>query len=370
MIRTLALLSLLLALAGCAVHERTVVVHETDVGSDNVVEADHEIDFAYFHTRLSPYGQWIHVAEYGWCWYPDDVEDDWCPYTRGYWLYVVDDGWCWVSDFVWGWAPFHYGRWHRHGARWVWIPGYYWAGAWVCWRVGGGYIGWAPLPPNVVWEVGIGISLTWTVFETMIPETYWVFCAEDVFASRRLSYLRINRDAARTILPKTSFRGSLTLEGGVIRNRAIPVRDIEEASAEPVPRYSARRTDTLGEFQLEREVPRERELPVYRPRVTPREVPAPERPNPYEGASRTLREKQDAEARILQDRHDRQTRVSPSPDLKERQDYERRVLDTRHSRQDESLTRKYPEQSRSTPKQPPKQPPKESPQQPKRPKGR
>jgi hypothetical protein len=30
---------------------------------------------------------------------------------------------------------------------WVWIPGIEWAPAWVSWRVGGGYIGWAPLAP-------------------------------------------------------------------------------------------------------------------------------------------------------------------------------------------------------------------------------
>lgn len=33
---------------------------------------------------------------------------------------------------------------------WVWVPGVEWAPAWVSWRVGGGYIGWAPLPPHGV----------------------------------------------------------------------------------------------------------------------------------------------------------------------------------------------------------------------------
>ena len=33
---------------------------------------------------------------------------------------------------------------------WVWVPGVEWAPAWVTWRVGGGYIGWAPLPPHHV----------------------------------------------------------------------------------------------------------------------------------------------------------------------------------------------------------------------------
>ncbi|HEX4138962.1 MAG TPA: DUF6600 domain-containing protein, partial [Candidatus Methylacidiphilales bacterium] len=30
----------------------------------------------------------------------------------------------------------------------VWVPGYTWAPAWVSWRYGDGYVGWAPLPPD------------------------------------------------------------------------------------------------------------------------------------------------------------------------------------------------------------------------------
>ena len=34
------------------------------------------------------------------------------------------------------------------GTGWVWVPGYTWAPAWVSWRYGDGYAGWAPLPPD------------------------------------------------------------------------------------------------------------------------------------------------------------------------------------------------------------------------------
>ena len=35
---------------------------------------------------------------------------DFVPYTTaGHWVY--DDDYVWVSDYDWGWAPFHYGRW-------------------------------------------------------------------------------------------------------------------------------------------------------------------------------------------------------------------------------------------------------------------
>ena len=76
----------------------------------------------------------------------------------------TDYGWSYESDWEWGWAPFHYGRWYLdQGYGWVWIPGSAWAPAWVSWRYGGGYVGWAPLPP-----AGSAI-----VIETHHP--YWCF---------------------------------------------------------------------------------------------------------------------------------------------------------------------------------------------------
>jgi hypothetical protein len=104
-----------------------------------------------FQRALSPYGRWVRTPEYGLVWIPSRrvVGDDFVPYaTGGNWRYS-DAGWTFVSDWNWGWAPFHYGRWYRAPRLgWVWIPGSVWAPAWVDWRYGDGYIGWAPLPPR------------------------------------------------------------------------------------------------------------------------------------------------------------------------------------------------------------------------------
>ena len=98
-----------------------------------------------FYAPLAAEGTWIEVASYGRCWRPGGVIVGWRPYCDGYWEWT-DCGWFWVSDEPWAWACYHYGRWIYdpvHG--WIWIPGIEWAPAWVEWRVGGGYIGWAPL---------------------------------------------------------------------------------------------------------------------------------------------------------------------------------------------------------------------------------
>jgi hypothetical protein len=110
-----------------------------------LVEIHSESDF---YQPLQPYGSWIDVPGYGRCWTPSGVDPDWHPYTDGHWQ-RTDAGWYWVSDEPWGWATCHYGRWHRdESIGWVWIPQTQWAPAWVAWREGGGYTGWAPLPPE------------------------------------------------------------------------------------------------------------------------------------------------------------------------------------------------------------------------------
>jgi len=78
---------------------------------------------------------------------------------------MTDYGNTWVSDYSWGWAPFHYGRWYYDDYYgWTWIPGYEWAPAWVVWRSGGGYYGWAPMAPGI--NISININ---------IPGIYWTF---------------------------------------------------------------------------------------------------------------------------------------------------------------------------------------------------
>ena len=116
------------------------------------------ISFQTFYSELSPYGRWINTPQYGSVWTPY-VDAGFQPYsTNGYWE-VTEYGNTWVSDYDWGWAPFHYGRWSFDDYNgWFWIPGYEWGPAWVNWRSGGGYYGWAPLGPGVNVNVSININ--------------------------------------------------------------------------------------------------------------------------------------------------------------------------------------------------------------------
>lgn len=127
------------------------------------------ISFQTFYNELSPYGRWINSPQYGSVWTPH-VERGFQPYsTNGYWE-VTEYGNTWVSDYDWGWAPFHYGRWsHDDYNGWFWIPGYEWGPAWVNWRSGGDYYGWAPLGPGMNVNISINLPSFWWVF---VPQRY------------------------------------------------------------------------------------------------------------------------------------------------------------------------------------------------------
>jgi hypothetical protein len=107
-----------------------------------------------FYEPLSPYGEWVVVGAYGRCWRPSRMEAGWRPYGDGYWQ-RTDAGWYWVSPEPWAWATYHYGRWDwTPQFGWVWVPQTQWAPAWVAWREGAGYVGWAPLPPSATIVAG------------------------------------------------------------------------------------------------------------------------------------------------------------------------------------------------------------------------
>jgi len=114
----------------------------------------------YFYDSLSPYGNWVQVANYGWCWQPTVavINPGWRPYCdNGRWLWS-SSGWYWQSSYSWGWAPFHYGRWFCGTSGWMWVPGTVWGPSWVTWCNSGSFSGWAPLPPSCGFTSGVGLT--------------------------------------------------------------------------------------------------------------------------------------------------------------------------------------------------------------------
>jgi hypothetical protein len=141
------------------------------------------VSFQMFYDELAPYGQWIDDPNYGYVWAPE-VEDDFRPYySNGNWV-MTDYGNTWASNYDWGWAPFHYGRWtfdDYYG--WIWVPGDQWGPAWVNWRSGGGYYGWAPLSPGVNININFG--------NYYAPNDWWTFIpCQHIYSPNYYSYWR------------------------------------------------------------------------------------------------------------------------------------------------------------------------------------
>ncbi|MET1057401.1 MAG: DUF6600 domain-containing protein, partial [Pedobacter sp.] len=136
----------------------------TGLTQNAVAQEEDDITLETFYEELAPYGKWTQDPDYGYVWHPN-VDQSFRPYyTDGHWT-MTEYGNTWVSDYEWGWAPFHYGRWITDRFnQWIWIPDTEWGPAWVSWRSGGGYYGWAPMGPGMNINVNINIPSLWWVF--------------------------------------------------------------------------------------------------------------------------------------------------------------------------------------------------------------
>ena len=187
----------------------------------------------YFHEQLSPYGQWVVREGYGMVWVPQ-VRAGWRPYTSGHWVYT-DQGWAWVADEPWGWAAFHYGRWYyEQEIGWAWVPGTVWAPAWVAWRHGGGYLGWAPLGPAVGFTYESGLDFGGVV----ISAGFFTFVGERDILAPRVSTVIVSSTRNVTIVNNTTNITNYGVVNGRIVNSGVSAERVAQVTGRPVPRVT------------------------------------------------------------------------------------------------------------------------------------
>jgi hypothetical protein len=189
------------------------------------------VSYQSFYDDLAPYGNWINYPGYGYVWMPN-AGPDFMPYnTNGNWIYT-EAGWTWASNYSWGWAPFHYGRWfYEGGYGWMWVPGNEWAPAWVSWRSSNDYYGWAPLGPNVSIDVALGSYNP--------PSNYWNFVPRRYMGSAQWHNYYVDRSRNVTIINNTTIINNYS---GTNRARyayapgpdPVEVRRVSGANIQPV----------------------------------------------------------------------------------------------------------------------------------------
>jgi hypothetical protein len=167
------------------------------------------VSIEVFYKALSPYGKWLYDKTHGYVWTPN-VDSKFRPYyTNGYWA-MTEHGCTWVSNYAWGWAPFHYGRWvYDSFYRWVWVPGSQWASAWVVWRSNGDFYGWVPITPGTETSAAMGTSY-------YVPNDWWVFIRHKYLLSRdfqsRVEPARNNTDNLKKTSSNSNVRTGDTYE--------------------------------------------------------------------------------------------------------------------------------------------------------------
>ncbi len=211
-----------------------------------------DVDFDTFYDDLSPYGTWDNDPSYGQVWICN--EPGFVPYySGGNWAYT-DAGWAWNSSYDWGWAPFHYGRW-AYNNRWMWVPGYQWAPAWVSWRSGGGYYGWAPLGPGI--NIGFGFG-----YGGYIAAERWNFCRAGYLTNRNFSNYCLGRGENYNFIRNTSVINNI----GTYRNSRYVAgpdrREVERAGGNRINQVSIRNASRPGATVMNRNG-----LQMYRPNV-------------------------------------------------------------------------------------------------------
>ena len=315
-----------------------------------------------FHDDLAPHGDWWWNETYGWVWSPD-VSVAWRPYTVGHWVWTDDAGWLWVSHEPYGAIVFHYGRWvWIDDAGWVWIPGRVWAPAWVVWRTGPGFIGWAPLGPGAVWVPGRGF----VVADVTVGVTAWgwVFVEEPAFMSPDVVVVVWPRARNAHVLERTRVTHRPEHEDGRVVNRSVPPEDVERVVGRPIERTTTRdarverRPDVEGTERTRdgdaRQPAREERDPAEARGGAPRDEDAEVRPLRTRDEDLDLRYEDERKRAI--ERHEIE-RKNPPPgvaadELPRRQESELKGID-REKERDKSALQKKKTTPRKTPRKTP-----------------
>lgn len=290
----------------------------------------YENDISYFYDHLSPHGIWARHSRHGYVWIPYMTRVGWRPYTHGRWVWT-DFGWTWISEYKWGWIPFHYGRWGWDDyLGWYWVSGTQWGPAWVTWRRGRTYVGWAPLPPDVRFVAGVGI----TSLPYDLPGYHWIFVEGRDFYSPHVSRYILPRERNLTIINYTSVKTSIVMRDRRVINNGIDVDYMRRVSRQRISKYQLEDSRAEGPSRIRAE-----SVEVHRPRIRQDSSVKP----------KSVVNREDAKARITKERIKRSSEETDAPrreEVKRIHEREERLLNESQDREKRDLKKQYDSKKR------------------------
>lgn len=312
-------------------------------------------DVSLFYYELAPYGEWVVREPYGWVWIPYDVTPSWRPYSHGHWVWT-ECGWTWVSYEPFGWATYHYGRWYYDPwYGWAWIPGTEWSPAWVAWRAGRGWIGWAPLPPAAVYRPGFGFDFDLVSCRGM-HRFSWCFVPARYFCEPQVIDHIVRPNRSVSIFNLTVNLTNYSVVNQRFVNKSLKLEEIEKIVRRPVPRYKIYDVEDVRHARggnIRKDL-----IELFRPKLkdakpakTPKELfrPLKERFKPedfrreFDRDRRVLDERMELERRRMEERHQRELKKPPMGidpnELRRSQELERDALKEQMQRERRLLER-------------------------------
>ena len=324
------LLLFLLFTVSCMIY----LPHYDEVPPEEYYDYYGELDTGFFYDYLAPYGTWIYYSPHGYIWTPYSPAYGWRPYTRGHWVWT-DYGWTWISDFRWGWACFHYGRWAWDTELgWFWVPGTTWGPAWVTWRWSNLYIGWAPLPPGIDF-----VDLRIVTLPYALPSSYWIFIDGRYFMRPYVYRYVLPFERNMTIINYTVIRTNIYIEDYGVVNRGVDPDHIREVTRKRISKYDLHDAHQPG---LSKRIGSKIEL--YRPSLKASQTAKPEK----------VLSKEKAKVRIIKETPAKsagnEMSYKEKSRLNDRQEQEMTLLEKSQQQEVKDIKKKFAEEKRSVKK--------------------
>jgi len=290
-----------------------------------------DLDLDYCYNYLAPFGNWVQLDPWGYVWCPRHMGYRWRPYTQGHWIWT-DFGWTWLSDFEWGWIPFHYGRWGwDDDLGWFWVPGTTWGPAWVTWRSGDIYTGWAPFPPGMEFRAGMDFAS----FGMELPGRFWVFIGASHFLDRDLYSCVLPFERNITLMNYTTIHNNFVFRGTRFINEGLGVDTIRRLTRREVLQYRLQDSRQPGAARIVGN-----DVQLYRPSFTGRPGNQPKVFLNREEAKREV-----APARIYESREQPPTRTAETA-VRQRQGAERKLMKDSQSQDLKALDKRQSEEQK------------------------